>query len=307
MTRSILFLCMLCFWSCNNTTSKRQKKATFHSVSLNETLSYQFSSPQILPLHQQLKEISGLSFANNSLYTHNDEKGILYELNPRNGKILTTQKFGKDADYEGVEVLNDNAYIISSKGNLLIFNLKNQETKHIKTPFSHRNNVEGLCFNTPNTNALLIACKGKTLHGKSSNTSKAIYLYDIEKQQLEKTPFVKITPHRLVSFFKNQYADSSLLKHQKKQLKYRLTAFAPSGIAVHPKTGQLFILSARGSLLLLLNDRKEIDNLIFLDEKLLPQPEGICFDNDNNLYISTEGKYNNAKIVKYTSLKNTKK
>lgn len=271
------------------------KKMTSNSINIE----YDFSTPKIISLNHQLKEISGLSFANNSLYTHNDEKGILFTLNPDNGEILATQKFGKDDDYEGVEVLNDKAYLINSSGILSISNLKNQETKKIKTPFKDTNNVEGLCFNTANANELLIACKGKTLHGKSNDTSKAIYVYDIEKQQLDEKPFVKITPHRLVTYLKKTYTD--LPKHQYKHFKHRLTAFAPSGIAVHPTTGQLFIVSARGSLLLILNAKKEIEHLVFLNEQQLPQPEGICFDDAQNLYISTEGKNTKGQILKYTT------
>lgn len=285
--------------ACDNKSTKENNLSDNGVMNDSINIGYDFSTPQIMELDKRLQEISGLSCTNGHLYTHNDEEGVLVTLNIENGEIISAEKFGKSDDYEGVEVLDGNAYLINSSGLLSIYNLKNQTTEKIKTPFDEANNVEGLCFYTPNINELLIACKGKTLHGKANDTSKEIYRYHLKTQQLDKKPFVKITPHHLVGYFKTKYTDLS--KHQRKQLKHRLTSFAPSGIAIHPSTQQLFIVSARGSLLLILNAEKEIEDLIFLDEKKLPQPEGICFDTDNNLYISSEGKGGEGRILKYLS------
>jgi len=43
----------------------------------------------------------------------------------------------------------------------------------------------------------------------------------------------------------------------------------------------------------------KIDHIHFLDEKLHTQPEGICFDNQNNLYIADEGQKKKAKIYRF--------
>ena len=59
------------------------------------------------------------------------------------------------------------------------------------------------------------------------------------------------------------------------------------------------MISAKGSLLIIFNSQKELKDIIFLNEKELPQPEGICFDNQANLYISTERKNNGGQIYKY--------
>jgi len=37
----------------------------------------------------------------------------------------------------------------------------------------------------------------------------------------------------------------------------------------------------------------------FLDEGIIPQPEGITFDYKNNLYIATEGQGFNGKVFKF--------
>jgi uncharacterized protein YjiK len=62
-------------------------------------------------------------------------------------------------------------------------------------------------------------------------------------------------------------------------------------------------LSARGSLLLVVNQQQKIEYLVFLDINALPQPEGICFDAKNNLFIASEGKSDNGKLIKFNELK----
>jgi uncharacterized protein YjiK len=65
---------------------------------------------------------------------------------------------------------------------------------------------------------------------------------------------------------------------------------APSAIAIHPITEQLFITSSVGKVLMVLNPDGRIDHLQRLDKKLYAQPEGMTFDSDGTLYISTEKK-----------------
>jgi uncharacterized protein YjiK len=78
----------------------------------------------------------------------------------------------------------------------------------------------------------------------------------------------------------------------------RLKSFSPSGIAIHPATSELYILSAKGSLLIGYKNQK-LNWIHFLDDKIIKQPEGLCFDERYNLFISTEGKGLVAKLFKY--------
>ena len=98
------------------------------------------------------------------------------------------------------------------------------------------------------------------------------------------------------------YGISDLLKFNKKnKLKIKpkkLERFAPSGITFGPNNN-LYIISARGSLLVIVNQNKSINHIIEMDENTLPQPEGICFDDKGQLYISSEAKENTAKLCVY--------
>jgi DNA-binding beta-propeller fold protein YncE len=66
--------------------------------------------------------------------------------------------------------------------------------------------------------------------------------------------------------------------------------FMPAGLAVQPVTGYIFIISAVGNSLVVVN---RDGNLLYaekLEKKKFRQPEGICFSSDGKaLFISNEG------------------
>jgi uncharacterized protein YjiK len=75
--------------------------------------------------------------------------------------------------------------------------------------------------------------------------------------------------------------------------------FSPSAIAVHPITGEIYVTSSKGKLLLVLDRQGRIVHLEKLKKSLHTQPEGICFDADGTMFIANEGKDGKAKIYKF--------
>ncbi len=293
----IPFLCLL--WTCHppqnpasNTTQHEQIK------SLSEL--YDFNQPdKIFVLNNQLAEISGLSYSNaeSQLLAINDEEGIVFKLDPNNGKIITQNNFAKRGDYEGIAYHEGLTYITKSNGDIYIHSLKTGKTTKIKTSLKDKNNVEGLCFEHSKSQ-LLIACKGAPHLPKSDTKSKTIVAYNLNKKSIDPSGLIQIDIDSLIAFSMK----SSTLKTKFKQnnIKSKLKSFSPSGIAIHPESNDYYILSAKGSILLILNNQKVIKDVILLNTQTLPQPEGITFDNNNNLYISTEGQGFSGKIFKYS-------
>lgn len=276
-TTILKFFILCALIGCKNISTKKSTQ-----------YNYSFNKPKILELTNTLKEISGLSFYDNAIYTHNDEDGILFKINPKSGAIEEKVKFSKDADYEGIEVLNNQAIFVKNNGDILFYNLSSKKIVKEKTKLNAENNVEGLC--AINSNELLLACKGKTLKGKSEK-EKDIYSFNISSKKLKKQPFLTIKDNKIIKFLNGK---------TKKKLKNRAIEFSPSGIAIHPKTKDIYLISARGSTLIIFDQEKKMKDIIFLNDKQLPQPEGICFDNKANLYISTEVKKGAGKIYKYS-------
>ena len=76
-------------------------------------------------------------------------------------------------------------------------------------------------------------------------------------------------------------------------------SFQPSGIAVHPVSGNIYIIASVGNLLMVYSRESIMLAMIKLRTKYFPQPEGICFSPDGSLYISNEGDEDEATILRF--------
>jgi len=265
---------------------------SFYKLDVNGA-TYDLNKPNkrwVLP--KELEEISGLSyFAKNQLACIQDEDGIFYIYDLKKNEIARKDKFGKKGDYEGVEVIADTAYVLKSNGDIFFFRIEKQgvgEVRKIKTDLTHQNDTEGLGF-LYGSEELLIGCKGDP--GTKNNDiekGRSIYRVELAEKKFKKKPKYLID---------GKSYNKMLEKKGLSKKKHR--PFKPSGVAVHPKNGYIFIIGTVGKMLVVLNPDGEIDNLIPLDPKMFWQPEGICFSPNGDLYISSEGRGKNGYILKF--------
>jgi uncharacterized protein YjiK len=272
-----------------------------------QAFNYDLSKPaQTSVLSSELLEISALSFDSdeNILYAVNDEKGILFSLDPNSGDIVEKMKFGKRGDYEGIEIGADGViYVVKSNGNIVAIQKSNNEVTKIKTSLHSSNDVEGLGYNKT-TNMLLLVCKGSPNLAKYAGKSKdvkSVFGWSIDSQSLIEKPILSIRDEDLISHFESK--GNTLSKSSEKKLKKRLKNFAPSGIAYNQEEELYYLISTVGKTLIAVNEVSEIRHIEFLDDIYFSQPEGICFGEDNALYISNEGKSLVAKLIKFDAKK----
>jgi hypothetical protein len=64
--------------------------------------------------------------------------------------------------------------------------------------------------------------------------------------------------------------------------------FKPSAAALHPITGELYMVSAVNKLLVVTSRRGNVKNVYQLDPSLFKQPEGLAFSPRGTLFISNE-------------------
>jgi len=305
----LLYIILMMFAACNPLQKKPQKTLLFQAEDYE--FPYDLQKPEaIWKPDRKLREISGLTFLKpDKIISIQDEKGILFLLDTHNGKMLEKIKFAKDGDYEGVELVDKDVWVVKSNGDL--FRVKDyqdaahRETFIYKTPLSKRNDVEGLAYDASDS-TLLIACKGYPFLKKRKKAKyfKAVYKFDLKNRKLIEKPYLLLALDSLKKY--KNYSKSD-------ELGIELVStidesegdptLQPSGIAIHPQTRNLYILSSVGKTLLVLNSEGEMKALIKLDKKLHPQPEGICFAPDGTLYISNEGKKNKARVLSYKEKK----
>ena len=73
--------------------------------------------------------------------------------------------------------------------------------------------------------------------------------------------------------------------------------FAPSALAIHPVTHDIYVISSAGKQLLVLSADGNIKESHQLTSKQFKQPEGMAFAANGDLYISNEGKGGEGNIL----------
>ncbi len=257
--------------------------------SLNEP-----SHEWILP--KPLKEISGLTILDNGNFaTVNDEKGLIYVVDTTTSTIASKIKFGKNDDYESIVLHKDRLYVGESNGNIKVVSTKKEKKiGEYSTFLSRRNNVEGMTIDIKN-NRLMLACKGQT-EKKTDRYKRAIYTFDLEKKELDKMPWVIMDLREA----KKELKKSTILSNHIVDISVslRLTSFAPSGIGIDPITNDVYVISSKGNILVVLDFLKNVKGIYLLPRRVYGQPEGLCFDKVGNLYISNERKSTKQNILR---------
>jgi len=268
---------------------------------------YQLAEPdKSWELPKKLVEISGLSYIDkHRLACVQDEKGNIYIFNLKVGEIEQKVDFGNDGDYEGIEILHvRDAWVLKSNGTLYEVKdyLKDAEPQVNKytTALSGKNDTEGLAYDPVSKN-LLIACKGHPFVEKEKGKEfKAIYSFNLKTKLIDSKPFLLIEMDT-IKYYKNYntmtqlgvellaYFDSSKGD----------VSFQPSGIAIHPISGNIYILGSVGNLIMVFNRSGVMMAMVKLRSKYYPQPEGMCFSPNGTLYIANEGDGGKGTILKF--------
>lgn len=256
-------------------------------------------------LPKKLIEISGLSYIDEDrLACVQDEKGNIYIFNVSTGEVERKISFGEDGDYEGIEVIGNDAWILKSNGTLIevknFMEVTPSSVQKFKTGLTRKNDAEGLAYD-PLTDHLLIACKGHPfIEEEEGKEFKAIYNFNLDTKKLDLEP-QHLVEMDTIKYYKNYNTMTQLgvellayFDHSKGDL-----SFQPSGIAIHPITGNMYLIGSVGNLLMVFDRDGRMLAMIKLRSKYYFQPEGICFSPDGTLYISNEGDEEPATILKF--------
>jgi uncharacterized protein YjiK len=233
-------------------------------------------------LPSELEEISGLMYVKNgTLGAVQDEKGIIYIYDTKNTAVINRIRFGASGDYEDLTIAQDAVYLVRSDGNLYKTSLTaTNPAEIVDTPLSSKNDVEGLAYDAEN-NRLLLTCKGISGIKKDDSGNRAVFAFDLATNTLQPEP-VFLLPVKEV-----------------KQLAGSKENFRPSGIAIHPVSGSIYILASVGKVLVVMNKNGSIEAVQPLPARHFKQPEGICFAPNGDLFISNEGRGSMASILRY--------
>ncbi len=207
-----------------------------------------------------------------------DERGEVFFIDSKlDGAISKRITFRENGDFEGVEMVDSVIFCLKSDG--VIFEISHwdkgkAQVREFPTVLTKDNNVEGLGYDA-GRQALLLACK----EDSESDVPRRVYAFDLQTHQLGATPVYTIDPRDVNA--RVPYSDEDKSQN----------FFSTSGVAVHPLTQDIYLIStALKRLVVLDHGTGKIRFATRLDKQVIPQPEGIAFDPAGNLYLSSEGK-----------------
>lgn len=288
---------LLVFWtSCFGCqyNSRPTAEALFHQITdgFNQ---YNLKKPDakyFLPY--VLEEVSGITYYRDGVIACvQDEDGKVFFFNHKKRKVENTVRFADSGDYEGITTDGEKIYVVESNGHIYKFEPqldgKANKLKKYKTELKKNNDVEGLAYD-PITDKLFVACKGDAgLKGKKKK-GRSIFYFDLDKKELEKKAAFNISKKDIKDYLET-YKD---FEFEEKRINFK-----PSGIAIHPINGHLYIIASIGKLMIVTDRKGEIKATIPLDPRLLGQPEGICFAPNGDMFISSEGQGDKGYILKF--------
>lgn len=275
-------------------------------LSYHPDFPYDINKPDaVFEMPESLKEISGLSLCPDGehLVAHNDEEGIIFVLSKKDGKVEKEVNFWDEGDYEGIEVVGDDAFVIKSNGNIYQVRdfLKDDHPQTVKHSsfLNKENDVEGLGFDA-SRNALLVGCKGKGADEAGSQLKKAIYAFSLDSMKMESKP-VFVLELKDIQHLLDHYPAGKANKKICEAFAPGTNEmrFNPSAIAIHPLSKDIYLTSSTGKMLIVMNSEGKLLFIEKFDKSVHPQPEGICFDKDGTLYIANEGKDGNGRIYRF--------
>ncbi len=263
-----------------------QKKNTYTSPA-----GYDLRHPEKFNMPGGLLEISGITFHKgnpDTLYAEQDEKGRLYRLH-LGDKTAKYTHFGKDGDYEDLTISGNEVIVLRSDGTLFSFPFNESAGDHTDHVTEYKKifpngEYEGI-YSDETDARVYVLCKDCKTAKKNNEVSGY-------------TAGFKQSGYVVNGSFS---IDFSGFPDVVKQKKFR---FKPSALTRNPRTREWFILSSVNKMLVVADPGFKVKDIFRLDPALFPQPEGIAFDKDLNLYISNEGSGISAgNVLKFKLLK----
>lgn len=253
---------------------------------------------------EKLAEISGLSVepTGNYLLGVQDELGEVFLLDKTSGRIVQQIPFWKEGDYEGIEQVGNTIYVVKSTGTIYEISqpgTSGQTVEKYNGFLTSDNDIEGLSY-WPQQQQLLLACKAQPGGELDPNRYKAIYAFDLITKTFLTKPLILLDREAVDTYLKDckpgpdHHKLCDIFDREKEDFD-----LSPAALAVHPLTGNFYLTSSKGNLLIVINTAGEILHIDKLPKELHRQPEGLCFDAAGNLYISNEQKKDSPPVIHY--------
>jgi uncharacterized protein YjiK len=232
-----------------------------------------------------LAEISGLAMTTDGrLLTHNDEVGLVFDVDFEAGAILKKFRLSDvdqtvADDFEGIAVAEGRVYLTTSAGRIYEFREGDDGDRVLYdtygTGIGRSHEIEGLAYD-PRQRALVLVSKNPRT--KDGEGQVVVYRWSIDTKRLGDQLTITVA-----DFARHLDGDE----------------FQPSGIEVHPASGNYYLVAARQSAIAEITPDGEVLAARHFAKKQHRQTEGITFLKDSTLAVSDEGAGKRARLTLY--------
>jgi hypothetical protein len=262
---------------------------------------YQFDDPPAwhVELPRELDEISGLAFSpDGRLFAQGDERGIIWQLDPRTGRILKRfalafgpglppfmgKRLKPDAvtgDFEDMQIVGERFFLLSSNGVLVEFpegrDGERVPFRAFDTGLSRSCELEGLTHDE-SAHSLLLLCKHA--YPKAWRRKIVVLEWSIDTRRLNPEPRLLVPESRVAQVT-------------------QVDEFHGSALAVAPESGALVMVAGPQRRIIEISPTGEVVAGKGLKPKLHRQPEGLAFAPDRTMLISDEAAGGRATLTAY--------
>jgi hypothetical protein len=228
-------------------------------------------------LHDDLLEISGLAWVDsNRIAAVNDERGELYLVDLANGAHTST-KFAGKGDYEELVKTDSSWFILESNGDLHEVDMNSGRHKKYKFDLEKKIEFESMVWYNRQHKLVIISKEQRKRRDRI-----VAYSFDLASRTYDPEPFFHISFKDIFTKLENYNAECK-----------------PSAAAINPINNKLYVIASVGKLLMVCSLKGEPEKIFKLNPNHFPQPEGISFANNGDMYISNEGLEGKATILKF--------
>lgn len=292
------FFCLLIFIAsvtpCHNKTDQSRTDSM-------KRLEYDLSSPdKIFILPPSLHEISGITEVDAaSVACVQDENGIIFIYDINKGLIARRFIFGAEGDYEGITRVDETLYVLRSDEALIeITDFRSDKYRRkaylVKIP---GHDTESICYDRTGKQLFLVP-KEFPEGNSEDKENRYIYAFELTRKEVITTPVLTIDLDQVGRFALDNSVKVPVKKKKGKKDKPDIK-LQISAMGIHPFTESLFVISGPERLLFVFDLKGNIEYIEKLDKDLFPQPEGLTFMQNGDLFISNEGRNGSPTLLKF--------
>jgi uncharacterized protein YjiK len=232
---------------------------------------------------ESLQEISGLARNDaGRLLTHGDERGEVFTLDERTGKVLARwalQGTPHD-DFEGIAVAGKTVYLMTSSGHIYTTR-EGADGEEVpwtkaKTGLGKLCELEGLAWD-PKDRVLLLPCKVPRTVDTSGDV--VVFRWSVDQKTLAEPAYLRFPLKALTAAI-------------------GATEFHGTSVELDPRSGHFLVLSSHHRAVVELSHDGKFLGAVALTHVSHKQPEGLTIGPDR-LYISDEGRKRDGTVTVY--------